>query len=77
MKIYEIKKKKIEVTSTPPSYWPWFECFNNNFYGTTKISGILNAINQGVHVMNFEIKVVNVDDEEEVGMLRMPSSPKR
>ncbi len=23
--IYKIKKKKIEVTSAPPSDWPWFE----------------------------------------------------
>jgi hypothetical protein len=47
------------------------------FYGTTKISSAFNAINYGVHVMNFEIKVENVNDEEEVGMPQMPSSPKR
>jgi hypothetical protein len=36
------------------------------FFGITKISGILNAIDQGVCVMNSKTKVVNVSDEKDV-----------
>jgi hypothetical protein len=36
------------------------------FLGTAKINNIHNAIDQGVRVMNFETKVVNVSDEKDV-----------
>ncbi len=50
-KIYEtLKKKKIEVIGAPQSNWPWFECFANILFGIVKISGIPNAIDQGVCV---------------------------
>jgi hypothetical protein len=42
------------------------EHLHNNFFGITKINGIHNAIDQGVRVMNFETKVVNVNDEKDV-----------
>jgi hypothetical protein len=35
-------------------------------FGIAKLSGIPNAIDQGVHVMSFEIEVMNVNDEEDV-----------
>jgi hypothetical protein len=76
-KIYEIEKKKIEVIGAPPSDWPWFEGFDNIFFGTAKINGILNAIDQGVRVMNSKTKVVNVSDEEDVQTPWMPSSRER
>jgi hypothetical protein len=44
----EHEKKKIEVTSAPSSNRPWFEHFNNIFFGIAKISGIPNAKNQVV-----------------------------
>jgi hypothetical protein len=46
--IYAIEKKKKKVTSAFPSNWPWFEHFDNIFFGVVKISGIPNAIYQGV-----------------------------
>jgi hypothetical protein len=76
-KIYGIEKKKTEVIGAPPSDWPWFEGFDNIFFGTAKINGILNAIDQGVCMMNSKTKVVNVSDEEDVQTLRMPSSCER
>jgi hypothetical protein len=42
------------------------EHFHNNFFGITKINSTHNAIDQVVCVMNFEIKMVNVSDEEDV-----------
>jgi hypothetical protein len=36
------------------------------FFGATKISGIPNAIDQGVCVMNSKIEVVNVSDVKDV-----------
>ncbi len=51
--IYEIEKKKIELIGTPSSNWPWFEHFDNIF-GIIKISGIPNAKDQGVSVINFK-----------------------
>jgi hypothetical protein len=47
------------------------------FFGVAKISGILNAIDQGVHVMNFKIEVVNVSDEEDVQTPWMPNNPEK
>jgi hypothetical protein len=76
-KIFKIKKKKTEVISAPPFNWPWFEGFDQKNSGTAKINGIVNAINQGVCVMNFETEVVNVSDEEDVQTPRMPSSRER
>jgi hypothetical protein len=64
-KIYKTKKKKTKVIGAPPFDWPWFEHFDNIFSGTTKINGVPNVIDQGVHVMNFEIKVRNVSDNKE------------
>jgi len=64
--IYETKKKKIEVIGAPQSNWSWFEHFDNIFSGIAKISGIPNAIDQGVCVMSCDIEVVNVNDEEDV-----------
>jgi hypothetical protein len=77
-KTYETKKKKkTEVIGVPPSNYPWFDCFDNIFFGTTKINGIPNTIDQGVCVMNFEIEVVNVSDEKDVQTLQMPRSLER
>jgi hypothetical protein len=45
---------KRKVTSAPPSNWPWFEHFDNIFFGTTKLNGVLNVTNQGVCVMHLE-----------------------
>jgi hypothetical protein len=53
------------------------ECFDNIFFGIAKINGITIVIDQGVHVMNFEIKIVNVSDEKDVQTPCVPSSPKR
>ncbi len=72
-KIYEIEKKKIKVIGA--SNQPWFEHFNNIFFGIAKINGIHNAIEQGVRVMNFEIEVVNVSDEDDVQTPQLPNSP--
>jgi hypothetical protein len=55
-----------EVIAALPLDWPWFERFDNIFFSTAKINGILNAIDQGVHVMNFEIEVMNVSGDEDV-----------
>jgi hypothetical protein len=74
-KIYEIENRKIKVNGA--SNWPWFECFNNIFSSIAKISGIPNAINQGVHVMNYEIEVVNVSDEEDVQTPQMPNNSQK
>jgi hypothetical protein len=65
-KIYKTKEKKIEVIDAPQSNWSWFECFDNIFFTIAKISGIPNAIDQGVRVMSSNIEVVNVNDEEHV-----------
>jgi hypothetical protein len=35
-------------------------------FGLAKISGIPNAINQGVRVMNFKTEVMNASDENDV-----------
>jgi hypothetical protein len=72
-----LKKKKTEVIGAPPSNWPWFDRFDNIFFGIAKINGISNTINQGVRVMNFEIEVVNVSDEKDVQTLQMPRSLER
>ncbi len=73
--MYENKKYIIEViASASTSNWPWFKYFDNIFFAIGKISDILNAINQGVHVMNYETKVVNVCDEHDVETIRMPNS---
>ncbi len=64
-KIYKTNKKKVGVIGAPPFDQPWFERFDNIFFGTSKINGMPNAINQGVRVMNFETKVMNVSDDEE------------
>jgi len=61
-KIYEFFLKKTKIIGE--SNQPWFECFNNIFSSIAKISGIPNAIDQGVSVMNFDIEVVNVSDEK-------------
>ncbi len=55
-----------ELIVALPLDWPWFEHFDNIFFSTIKINGILNAIDQGVHVMNFEIEVMNVNGDEDV-----------
>jgi len=55
-----------EVIAALPLDWPWFERFDNIFFSTTKINGILNVIDQGVHLMNFEIEVMNVSGDEDV-----------
>jgi hypothetical protein len=68
-KIHKMDKRNNEVIGAPPLNWPWFECFNNIFFNNAKISGIPNAIDQGVHVMNVKIKFVNVSDEKDVGTL--------
>ncbi len=70
-------RKKIEVISAPPFDWPWFERFDNIFLGIAKINGIPIVKDQGVHVMNFETKVVNVSDEKDVQTSCVPSSPER
>jgi hypothetical protein len=62
------------IASASTSNWPWFEHFDNIFFGIGKISGIFNAIDQGVHVMNSETKVVNVCDEHDLETTRMPNS---
>jgi len=64
--IYETKKKKTEVIVAPQSNWSWFERFDNVFSGIAKISGIPNAIDQGVCVMSSNTEVVNVNYEEDV-----------
>jgi hypothetical protein len=69
------KEKKFEVTSAPPFDQPWFERFDNIFFGTVKINGIPTVIDQGVHVMNFETKVMNVSDEKNVQTPCVLSSP--
>jgi hypothetical protein len=46
--------------------WPWFEHFDNIFSNIVKTNCIPNATYQGVGVMNFEIKVVNISDEKDV-----------
>jgi len=68
-KIEKMDKRKNEVINAPPLNWPWFECFDNIFFNIAKTSGIPNAIDQSVHVMNAKIKVVNVSDEKDVGTL--------
>ncbi len=65
-KIYETKKKKIEIIGAPQSNQSWFECFDNILFGIAKVSGIPSAIDQGVHVMSFKIEVMNVNGEEDV-----------
>jgi hypothetical protein len=37
---YNVEKKKTDLTSAPPLYWPWYERFDCLFVGTTKIVGI-------------------------------------
>ncbi len=64
-----------EDAVTSASNWPWFEHFNNIFSSITKISGISNAIDEGVHVRNSKIEIVNVSDEEDVQTPQMPNSP--
>ncbi len=70
-KIYEIKKKKIQVTGAVPSVGHGLIILTTFFSSIAKINGIPKAIDQGVHVMNSETKVVNVNDEEDVQTLRM------
>jgi hypothetical protein len=53
------------------------ERFDNIFFGTAKINGMPIVIDQGVHVMNFETKVVNVSDEKDVQTPCVPSSLER
>jgi hypothetical protein len=59
-------KKKTKVIGAPPFDWPWFEHFDNIFSNIAKINYIPNATYQGVGVMNFEIKFVNISDEQDV-----------
>jgi len=68
-KFDKMDKKKNEIINAAPLNWPWFECFDNIFFNITKINDIPNAIDQGVHAMNVKIKIVNVTDEKDVGML--------
>ncbi len=75
--MYKTKEKKTEVIGAPLSAWPWFEGFDNIFFSIAKINGTPNAIDQGVHVLNFETKVVNVNDEEDVQTPWMPSNHER
>ncbi len=75
--IYTTKEKKIKVIGTPPSNQPWLEHFDNIFSNIGKISDIPNVIDQGVHVMNSNIEIVNVNDEEDVQTPLMPNSPER
>ncbi len=70
-KICEIKKEEDSSNWCNSISWPWFDHFDNVFSSTAKINGIPNAIDQGMHVMNSETKVVNVNDEEDVQTLRM------
>jgi hypothetical protein len=42
------------------------------------MNGMLNAIDQGVHVMNFDSEIMNVsDDEKDAQTPRMFNSPKK
>jgi hypothetical protein len=75
--IYETKKKKTKLINAPPFDWPWFERFDNIFFDIAKINSMLNVIDQGVHVMNFETKVMNVNDEKYVQTPCVPSSFER
>jgi hypothetical protein len=61
---YEFEKKKTQVTSAPSLDWPWYEEFDHMFGGTTKINGVPNAIDQGVYSTQFEVQIVEVNDDE-------------
>jgi hypothetical protein len=52
-KYLQNKTKKTKVTSAPLFDWPWFEHFNNIFFGIAIINGIPNVINQAMCVINF------------------------
>ncbi len=71
--LWNISKRTIKIIGA--SNWPWFEHFNQKKSNIAKISGIPNAIDQGVHVMNSEIELVNVNDEKDIQTPQMPNSP--
>lgn len=60
------RKKKIEATRAPSLDWPWFEHLNDIFSNSTKINGVFNVTNKGVHMMHLDIEVVKVSDEKDV-----------
>ncbi len=62
---HETKKKKTQVTNASPSNWPWFEIFDQMFGGTTKINGIPNAIDQGMHNLHSHSKVQTFEVTED------------
>jgi len=48
-----------------PSNWPWFEIFDQMFGGTTKINGIPNAIDQGMHNLHSHSEVQTFEVTED------------
>ncbi len=74
---YETKKKKIQVTGASPSNWPWFEKFDQMFGGRSKINGIPNAIDQGVHNLHShsEVQTFEVNDDDVTQGIHEHSSP--
>jgi hypothetical protein len=63
---YATKKKKTQVISAFLFYWPWFDEIDEMLGGTTKINGIANAIDQGVHTLHshFEVHTFEVSDND-------------
>jgi hypothetical protein len=37
---YNVNKKKIVITSAPPSDWPWYKTFDSLCGDTAKIDGL-------------------------------------
>lgn len=60
---YETEKKKTQATS--PSNWPWIEIFDQMFRSTTKINGIYNAIDQGMHNLHSHSEVQTFEVTED------------
>jgi hypothetical protein len=56
---YNVEKKKTNITNAPPLDWPWYEKIDCLFVGITKIVGIPQSVDQGVHTIHREIEILD------------------
>jgi len=60
-----LEKKKIDVTSVPPSDWPCYERLDYLFASIIKIIGIPQGFYQGVYTTHKESKILSFSTNNE------------
>jgi hypothetical protein len=61
--VLKIQRREGETCATPLKYIPSYEIFNNIFGDSIKIKGVLNGVDQRVHLQHEKANVLNVDEK--------------